>query len=70
MSAHQRYLEAPYDNAARQEAAFEKWCEVNDVEFDAPDAWDRFEQAEQDAYEAWADDAAESRAQDRAERDW
>ena len=27
MSAHQRYLEAPYEDAAREERAFEHWVE-------------------------------------------
>lgn len=38
------YLEAPYVNAARYEQAFERWCEENDVPFDAPDAEERFEE--------------------------
>lgn len=70
MSSYDRWLEAPYVDAARQEAAFEAWCEANDVEFDADDAWDRFETEQAEAWEAAADDAAESRVQERAERDW
>lgn len=54
------WLEAPYVNAARQEAAFEAWCEREGVEFDADDAWERFEQAladdEPDCEPRWDDD--------------
>lgn len=37
------WLEAPYVNAARQEEAFEKWCEATDTDPEASDAWDLFE---------------------------
>lgn len=43
MSAHQRYLEAPYERAAAIEAAFEYWCEDNDRDFDDPEAFEDFE---------------------------
>lgn len=68
MSAYDSWLEAPYVQAAQEEAAFEKWCEDNDVEFDAPDAWQRFEDEMAERWEAAAD-AAEARAEARAERD-
>ena len=37
-----RYLEAPYVEAAMHEAAFERWCENNDENPDDEAAWDRF----------------------------
>lgn len=43
MSAHQRYLEAPYERAAALDAAFEYWCEENDRDFDDEDAFEDFE---------------------------
>lgn len=69
MSAYDRWLEAPYVDAARQEDAFEKWCEAKGVAFDAPDAWERFEADEAASYEEWCDDQAEQRAEARLERD-
>lgn len=65
MSSYDRWLEEPYTRAAAEEAAFEKWCEENGVEFDAEDAWDRFEEASREEYEAWADDRAEELAEER-----
>lgn len=50
MSAHQEYLEAPYVNAARREADFERWAEHNLPDLDWDDdkaveaAWDDFDQ--------------------------
>lgn len=56
MSAHQRYLEAPYEDAAREERAFEHWSEnkakaVYDelvetaaIAFDSPGSYDQEEQ--------------------------
>jgi hypothetical protein len=38
-----RWLEAPYVDAAKQQVDFEKWCEANDVDPDADDAWEQFE---------------------------
>lgn len=69
MSAYDRWLEEPYTRAAAEEAAFEKWCEAEDVEFDAPDAWERFEAAMADEWEARADDLAEARAEARMDFD-
>ena len=43
MSAHQRYLEAPYERAAALDAAFEYWCEENDRDIDDEDAFEDFE---------------------------
>lgn len=63
------WLEAPYVNAAREEAAFEAWCEQSETDPEAPDAWDRFEQAMADAYDDAREQAAEARAEARAERD-
>jgi hypothetical protein len=57
MSAHQNYLEAPYVNAAAQEAAFESWAEKNEPELDWDDdkavekAWDAFEEFMNDWYD-------------------
>lgn len=48
------------------EAAFEAWCERNDVDPDDADASDAFERAMEDA----AEDAAEARAEAMADRDW
>lgn len=45
------WLEAPYVNAAREEALFEEWAERNqpDLDWDDDDAmsaaWDKFEEA-------------------------
>ena len=64
------WLEAPYVDASRQEAAFEAWCEREDVDLDAPDAWERFEAAMEDEREAYLEDKAESAREDRMmERD-
>lgn len=70
MRGYDAWLERPYVDAARQEEAFEKWCEAEDVEFDAPDAWERFEAAMADEWEARADDLAEARAEARREDGW
>jgi elongation factor P hydroxylase len=43
MSAHQAWLEAPYDQAARLEAAFEYWCEDNGRDVDDEEAFEEFE---------------------------
>jgi hypothetical protein len=59
MSAHQRYLEAPYVAAAANADAYERWCEENDLDVEG-DHFDEFEQAMQDAY----DDARISAAED------
>ena len=37
-----RYLEAPYVDAARQESAFERWCEDTGHDPDDEAAWDLF----------------------------
>jgi hypothetical protein len=65
MQGLDQWLEAPYVNAAREEAAFEAWCEREDVDYDAPDAWERFEAAMEDERE----DYAERRAEARMDRD-
>lgn len=56
MSAHQNYLEAPYDRIDREEIAFERWCDANDVDYDEPDAWERFEAVYYDEVESDPDD--------------
>lgn len=43
MSAHQQWLEAPYDAQARRDAAFEQWCEREGRDFDDDDALEEFE---------------------------
>jgi hypothetical protein len=50
MRGYDDWLEAPYVNAARREEAFEQFCERNGVDFDAPDAWDQFEDWEAEQY--------------------
>lgn len=69
MRGYDAWLEAPYVDAAAREEAFEKWCEENDVEFDAPDAWDRFDEEMADRAQDAAEEEAERRAEARAERD-
>jgi hypothetical protein len=59
------WLEAPYVDAARQQDEFERWCDAEDVDPDAPDAWDRFEADCEDRAEA----ADEARAEARMDRD-
>lgn len=44
MSGHQEWLEAPYTDAARQQADFEQWCEANDVDPETREAWPAFEE--------------------------
>ena len=39
------WLEAPYVDAARREAEFEKWCESTGTDPDADGAWEAFEDA-------------------------
>jgi len=71
MAGLDAWLEAPYTNRAREEAAFEDWCEREDVDPDKPGAWDDFEAAMEDAREDAMIDAAEARAEEREEReDW
>lgn len=43
MSAHQRYLEAPYERSARFDAAFEAWCEQEGRDLDDEEALIDFE---------------------------
>lgn len=38
-----RWLEAPYVDAAKQQEMFEQWAEANDEDMDDPTAWERFE---------------------------
>jgi hypothetical protein len=58
------WLEAPYVNRAREEEAFEHWCEETGTDPDAPGAWDRFEEdMEEDRRDAEMD-AAEARAEE------
>lgn len=47
-AAYDRWLEAPYVEAAQREAAFEAFCESHDVDPNADDAYDRFEEWQQD----------------------
>lgn len=61
MSAHQTYLEAPYAARDAQAAAFERWCEDNDRDYDDPDAEADFEQFCEDWYEDAQLDAYENR---------
>lgn len=51
MSGHQEWLEAPYTDAARREAEFETWCEINDVDPEGPMAWEEFEEFLSEQYE-------------------
>jgi hypothetical protein len=39
------YLEAPYVDAARREAEFEKWCEATGTDPDDDGSWEAFEDA-------------------------
>lgn len=57
-----RYLEAPYVDAARAEADFEEWCTANGVDCEDADAWEQYEQAinEIDAKAQAEIDAAEA----------
>lgn len=50
------WLEAPYTNAARREAEFEEFCDREGIDPDAPDAWERFEDALNDEYDARRED--------------
>lgn len=43
MSAHQRYLEAPYERAAAFDALFERWCEDHGWDFEDDEALAEFE---------------------------
>ena len=51
MNGLDAWLEAPYVNRAREEEAFEAWCESTGTDPDAPDAWDRFEEAIEEAHD-------------------
>lgn len=42
-AAYDRWLEAPYVDAAQQEAHFEAFCESNDVDPNDDNAWNLFE---------------------------
>ena len=70
MAGLDAWLESPYTNRAREEAAFEVWCEREDQDPEAPDAWAKFEEAMEAERETAEVDAAEARAEARAERDW
>ena len=47
-AAYDRWLEAPYVEAEQRALAFEQFCESNDVDPGADDAWERFEEWQQD----------------------
>lgn len=51
-AAYDRWLEAPYVEAAQREADYERWCESQDLD-PSEDHWDEFDQAMADI----ADDA-------------
>lgn len=62
MSAHQRYLEAPYAAAAAMQTAYEQFLESEDI--DEAD----YGQAELDRmFEEWVEDVDESRREEAAE---
>jgi hypothetical protein len=42
MSDHQRWLEKPYEDEAKMDALYEKFCEENELEFDSEESHDRF----------------------------
>lgn len=69
MAGLDAWLEAPYVNRARDEADFEAWCEREDVDPEAPTAWDDFEQAMENAREDAEITAAEARMEARMERE-
>lgn len=50
-AAYDRWLEAPYVEAAQREADFENWCEREGVDPDDADAYDRFERWVEDQYD-------------------
>jgi hypothetical protein len=43
VSAHQRYLEAPYERQAALDAHFEEWCEAEGKDVDDEYAYEEFE---------------------------
>lgn len=51
-AAYDRWLEAPYVEAAQREAAFETFCESHDVDPNADDAYEQFDAYEQEQYES------------------
>jgi hypothetical protein len=59
MSAHQAWLEAPYTARDREEAAYERFCEREDLD-PAENHWDAFTEAMEDAAEDYAAEAAEA----------
>lgn len=56
MSAYDRWLEAPYTDAARRQAAFEDWAEAHLPDWDDAAALEQAWQAFDDAENAWAED--------------
>ena len=71
MAGLDAWLESPYTNRARQDALFEDWCEREDQDPEAPDAWDKFEAAMEADREDAEIAAGEARADARREDpDW
>lgn len=56
------WLEKPIQDAYARGDAFIDWCEREDVDPDAPDAYAR--------YEEWEQEQAEADAESRAESQW
>ncbi len=67
MRGYDAWLEAPYVQRGDEQEAYEQFCEERDLnpEFDH---WDEFEDWKRDTLEDRAVEAAEARAEDRAER--
>ena len=63
MSAHQRYLEAPYVAREREQEAYETWCERQDFD-PSEDHWDAFDAAMSDAAEDYAAERGEAARED------
>ena len=50
-AAYDRWLEAPYREAEAREAQFERFCNEQDVDPNASDAWERFDAWIEDQYD-------------------
>ena len=68
MAGLDSWLEAPYTNAAADEAAYERWCEANDLD-PSEDHYAVFYQWQEDEYESAREDAQIARAEARKEDD-
>lgn len=69
MSGYDRWLERPYADAAKDEAAFEEFCESQGIAFDSPHAWDLFNDWKDGCLEEDALDRHEARMEREDERD-